>query len=114
MITQAELRELLLLQRRLKRARDAAKDLKEKADVAEAVMLGRLRETMEPVERGRLLVSAENHPRRNVAWKAVVERELGEPYAERVLNETEPTDRWDVVIVERLARVARLRKGTKA
>lgn len=51
-----------------------------------------------PVEPGLLRAFLKTVERRSVAWKAVVERELGEDYAKRVLAATRPEQYTHLVV----------------
>ena len=89
-ITQLEISLILELRRR-------ADVLQQQIDEAEKSIRARL-ETGSEVEDGVFHAYIKTTERRSVAWKAVVERELGEDYATRVLAATKP-DKFSTLVV---------------
>lgn len=89
-ITQFELGAVLSL-------RNRARQLEEQIAEAERSIRDRL-ESGSAVEDGIFRAYMKTTERRSVAWKAVVERELGEDYATRVLAATKP-DKFSTLIV---------------
>ena len=81
-ITQTELSLLLSLKAR-------ARELESQIQENEELLKTRFASGAE-VESGLLRAFLKTIERRSVAWKAVVERELGEDYARRVLAATRP------------------------
>jgi len=81
-VTQTELALVLSL-------RDRIRELETQIAEAEAAIQAQLEAGL-PVEPGLLKAFLRVSERRSVAWKAVVERELGEYYAKRVLAATKP------------------------
>ena len=69
--------------------RRSISDLEERLEAAETAVRNQL-EAGAPVEAGLFRALLKTSERRNVSWKAVVERELGEAYAIRVLAATKP------------------------
>lgn len=89
-ITQANLCRVVELRRKIEQLNA---DLKE---AESAIRLGL--ESGSPVEPGTLRAFLKNMERRSVSWKAVVERELGDEYARRVLAATKPDVSVQLVI----------------
>src|SRR5262245_56267885 len=81
-ITQASLRKLLL-------ARKRVAGLEASIKRAEGQLLEQLKAGA-TVQDGLLAAYVKTWERRSPAWKAIVERELGEDYAARVLSATKP------------------------
>jgi len=90
-ITQLELTALLSLRGRLHQ-------LETQVEAAEQSIKDRLEKGV-VVEEGDHTALLTENSRRNVAWKSVVERELGEDYARRVLAATKP-DVYTKLVVE--------------
>jgi hypothetical protein len=65
---------------------------------AEALVLAKLKDGAK-VAQGLLTARVKTFERRNVAWKEVVVREVGQDYADRVLNATKP-DKYESVVIE--------------
>ncbi len=81
-VNQAQLAHIVWL-------RQQVEQTKAKLEQAEAALRATL-DAGAPVEPGLLRAFLKTIERRSVAWKAVVERELGEDYAKRVLAATKP------------------------
>ena len=79
-ITQGQLGRVVWLRREIERLQTELKRAKETVRLA--------LEAGAPVEPGMLQAVLKTVQHRSVAWKAVVERELGEDYARRVLPAT--------------------------
>lgn len=77
--------------------KDRVKQIEQQIAAAEESIEARL-ECGAAVETGLLKAFLKTTERRNVAWKSVVERELGEDYAKRVLAATKP-DKYTNLIV---------------
>jgi hypothetical protein len=81
-VTQGRLAEIITLRQQIE---DLEKQLGEaQTDVKSALEAGAA------VEPGIFRASLKTTERTNVSWKSVVERELGEDYAKRVLSATKP------------------------
>jgi len=89
-ITQGELARILELRRDIEQLEA---DLKS----AEQEVRGQL-EAGASVESGLFRAYLKTNERRSVAWKAIVERELGEEYARRVLAATKPDTTTQLVL----------------
>jgi hypothetical protein len=89
-ITQSELAQLL----EMRRQREALDEQITEAEVSLRAAL----EAGAQVETGIFRAYLKVTERRSVAWKAVVERELGEDYATRVLAATKP-DKFSALVV---------------
>jgi predicted RNase H-related nuclease YkuK (DUF458 family) len=89
-VTQSELAHLLEMRRQREaldeQITEAEVSLRAALEVGAAVEVGIFRAYLKVTER------------RSVAWKAVVERELGEDYATRVLAATKP-DKFSALVV---------------
>jgi len=79
-----------------KKAAIAALEAELKA--AEEVVLAALKNGAK-VANGLLTARLKTWERRNVAWRAIVEREQGKEYADRVLNATRP-EKYEALVVE--------------
>jgi hypothetical protein len=90
-IPQKRLAEILTRRRKIDEQEAKLKQLEEKllADLKAGAS----------VAAGLLTARVKEWERRNPAWKAVVERELGEEYANRVLAGTRP-DKFEKLVVE--------------
>lgn len=89
-VTQLEIAALLSLRNRVRQ-------LTEQIEAAETSLRARL-EAGVSVEIGTLRAYLKPGERRSVSWKSVVERELGEGYATRVLAATRP-DKFVTLVV---------------
>ncbi len=89
-IPQGQLGRILWLKREIERL-DA--ELKQAEEVVRTGL-----ETGATVEPGLLEAFLKTYERRSVAWKAVVERELGPAYAKRVLAATQPETYVSLVV----------------
>ena len=89
-ISQLELTALCSLRKR-------AEQLEEEIANAETSIRARL-EAGADVEAGLLRAFLKITERKNVSWKSVVERELGEDYARRVLAATKPDTYTSLVV----------------
>jgi hypothetical protein len=77
--------------------RDRAQQIQQQIEEAEASIRARLEAGTE-VERGAFHAYLKTVERRSVSWKGVVERELGEDYAVRVLAATRP-DKFSTLVI---------------
>ena len=77
--------------------RRSISDLEERLEATETAVRNQL-EAGAPVEAGLFRAFLKTTERRNVSWKAVVERELGESYAKRVLASTKPDPITSLVV----------------
>ena len=75
--------------------------LKEELRIAEEIVFERLKSGCK-VKPGILTARVSTWTRRNVAWKEVVVREIGQDYADRVLAGTKP-DEYEKLVVETAA-----------
>lgn len=89
-ILQADLTHIIELRRSIS-------DLEADLEAAETAVQNQL-EAGAPVETGLFRAYLKSSERRNVSWKAVVERELGEAYAKRVLAATHPDTSTHLVV----------------
>jgi len=89
-ITQRELKDYLLAKKRHAAAEEklAAKEAQFKAAL----------EAGATIDEGLLTAYIKNRERRDVSWKTIVERELGEAYATRVLAATAPKQYSKLVV----------------
>jgi hypothetical protein len=78
--------------------RAALAKAKESLDAAEDALLKRLKRR-EKVEPGTFRAEVKRWERRDVSWKAVVIREKGQEYADRVLASTRPK-KYTALVVE--------------
>ncbi len=93
LIAQAEIEHLVALREQAKEARAAANKKQAELETQEERLMTAL-QAGTPVESGAyfLLVTTEQIGR-SVAWRGVVERELGKPFAEKTLADTPPGER---------------------
>ena len=77
--------------------RRSISDLEAHLEAAESAVRNQL-EAGVPVETGLFRAFLKSSERRNVSWKTVVERELGESYAKRVLASTKPDPITSLVV----------------
>ncbi len=89
-IPQTKLEEIISLRRSIR-------ELETRLDTAEKDVKASLEAGTFP-EEGLLRAFLKVSERRSVAWKQVVERELGESYAKRVLASTKPTPVTHLVV----------------
>jgi hypothetical protein len=89
-ITQDRLAEIITLRQQIeqleKQLGEAQTDVKSALEAGAAVEPGLFRASLKITERT------------NVSWKSVVERELGEDYAKRVLSATKPDKYTNLVV----------------
>jgi hypothetical protein len=89
-IMQADLSRILSMRQQI----EAIEEQLNEAETSVRVAL----ESGADVEAGLFRASLKTTERRNVAWKSVVERELGEDYSRRVLAATKP-DSYTTLVV---------------